>query len=51
MSEAAAVSVAVIVVLAIVFRVAGKVPIPFVNAELGGSTAWPSLLEKCTIPE
>jgi hypothetical protein len=43
-------SAAVMVVLVTIFRVAGKLPIPFVNAELAGSTAWPSLLEKCTIP-
>jgi hypothetical protein len=44
-------SAAVRVVLVTVFSVAGKVPVPFVNTELGGSTAWPSLLVKCTIPE
>jgi hypothetical protein len=46
-----ALSAAIIVVLVIAFRVAGKVPVPFVKVVLAGSTAWASLLEKCTMPE
>jgi hypothetical protein len=45
-----ALSAAVMVVLVIVFRVAGKLPVPFVNAEFAGNTAWPSLLVNFTIP-
>ena len=49
--EDAAESVAVMVVLAIVFSVAEKAPVPFVSVELGGKTACRSVLEKCVIPE
>jgi hypothetical protein len=28
-----------------------KVPVPFISGELGGSTAWPSVLVKPTVPE
>ena len=43
-------SAAAMVVVAIDFRVAGKLPVPFANAEFAGSAAWPSLLVKCTMP-
>ena len=33
-----------------VLSVAVKVPTPFVRPLLAGSTAWPSLLLKCTVP-
>ena len=49
--ETVIVSVAVIVWLPTVFSVAEKVPVPFVSVELAGSTAWPSVLVKCTVPE
>jgi hypothetical protein len=49
--DAVTVSVAVIVWLPVVFRVAEKDPAPFARVELGGSRAWPSELVKCTIPE
>jgi len=49
--EDAAESVAVMVVLAIIFSVAEKVPAPFVSVELGGKTACRSVLEKCVVPE
>jgi hypothetical protein len=48
--ELEVVSVAVMVSLPEVFRVAEKVPTPFVSVELAGSIAWPSLLVKCTVP-
>ncbi len=44
------VSVAMMVWLPEVFRVAEKVPVPFVSVELAGSTALPSVLEKWTVP-
>jgi hypothetical protein len=31
--------------------VALKLPVPFVNVELTGREAWPSLLVKATVPE
>jgi len=49
--EAVTVSVAVMVWLPPVFSVAEKVAVPFVSAEFAGSTAWPSLLVKCAVPE
>ncbi len=49
--EAVTVSVAAMVWLPTVFSVAEKVPAPFVSVELAGSTAWLSVLEKCTVPE
>ena len=48
--DALTVSVAVIVRLPAVFRVAVKVPTPLVRVASAGSTAWPSLLLKCTVP-
>src|SRR5262249_58412375 len=48
--ELVTVSVAVTVWLPAVFRVALKVPTPLVRVELDGSTAWPSLLVKATVP-
>jgi hypothetical protein len=48
---AVAVSVAVMVWPPRVFSVAEKVPVPFASVELAGSTAWPSVLVKCTVPE
>src|SRR5438067_1830870 len=33
-----------------VFKVALNVPLPLVSVESAGSTAWPSLLVKCTVP-
>ena len=45
------VSVAVIVLLPAVFSVTANVPEPFVSVELAGSTAEPSVLVKCTVPE
>lgn len=50
-SAAVAVSVAVIVSLAMDFRVTGKIPVPLAKGELGGRAAWASLLENCTVPE
>jgi len=44
------VSVAVMVWLPAVCRVAENVPTPLVNVELAGSVAEPSLLVKCTVP-
>jgi hypothetical protein len=49
--EAAAVSVPVMVWLPALFSVAEKVAVPFLSAELAGSTAWASVLVKCTLPE
>jgi hypothetical protein len=49
--EGVAVSVAVIVCAPAVFNVAEKFPTPFVSVELAGSTAWPSVLVKCAVPE
>jgi hypothetical protein len=49
--EDAAESVAVMVVLAIIFSVAEKAPVPFVSVELGGKTACRSVLEKRVVPE
>jgi hypothetical protein len=49
--EAVAVSVAVMVWGPAVFRVTEKVPVPFASIELAGSTAWASVLVKCTVPE
>ena len=49
--EAVTVSVAVIVWLPTVFNVAEKVPVPLVSVEFAGSTAWASVLVKCTVPE
>ena len=50
-TEAVTVSVAVIVsLLPMVLSVKEKLPVPFVNVELGGSIAWGSLLVKCTVP-
>jgi hypothetical protein len=48
--EAVAVSVAVTVWVPAVFNVPEKVPVPFVKLEFAGSTAWPSVLVKLTIP-
>src|SRR5262249_61161247 len=48
--ELVTVSVAVTVRLPAVFRVALKVPAPLVSVELAGSTAWPSLLVKWSVP-
>jgi hypothetical protein len=44
------VSVAVIVRLPAVFKVAVNVLVPFVSVESAGSVAAPSLLVKCTVP-
>jgi hypothetical protein len=49
--EGVAVSEAVIVCGPAVFNVAEKFPTPFGIVELAGSTAWPSVLVKCTVPE
>jgi hypothetical protein len=49
--EAVTVSIAVMDWLLALFSVAEKVPIPFVSIELAGSTAWPSLVVKCAVPE
>jgi hypothetical protein len=49
--EAVRVSVAVIVWPPVVLSVAEKVPVPFVSVEFVGSTAWPSVLVKCTVSE
>jgi hypothetical protein len=49
--ETVTVSVAVIVWLPTVFSVAEKVPVPLASVELAGSTAWPSVLVKCAVPE
>jgi hypothetical protein len=49
--EALTVSVAVMVLLPTVSKVAEKVPVPFVKVESAGSAAWPSVLVKCTVPE
>ena len=48
--EAVTVSAAVRVWLPVVFRVAVKVPVPLVKVAFAGSTAWASLLVKCTVP-
>ena len=48
--ELVTVSVAVIVWLPAVFRVALKVPAPLVRVLLAGRVAWPSLLVKWTVP-
>ena len=44
------VSVAVIVWLPVVFRVAENVPVPLDSVEFAGSTACASVLVKCTVP-
>jgi hypothetical protein len=49
--EAVTVSIAVMDWAPALFSVAEKVPIPLVSIELAGSTAWPSLLVKCDVPE
>ena len=49
--ELVTVSVAVMVCAPTVFSVAGKVPVPLVKVALPGSTAMPSVLVKCTVPE
>jgi hypothetical protein len=49
--EPEAVSVATMVSLPDVFSVTEKFPTPFVSGEFAGSTAFPSLLVKCTVPE
>src|SRR5215469_9011145 len=49
--DAVTVSVAEMVMLPVVLSVAEKDLVPFVNVELDGSTAWASVLVKCTIPE
>ena len=49
--EGVAASEAVIVCAPAVSNVAEKFPTPFVSVELAGSTAWPSVLVKCTVPE
>jgi hypothetical protein len=49
--EDVAVSEAEIVCAPAVFNVAEKFPTPFGSVALAGSTAWPSLLVKCTVPE
>ena len=49
--EAVTESVAVMVWPPIVLSVAEKVAVPFDSVELDGSTAWPSVLVKCTVPE
>ena len=46
-----AASVAVIVCVPGVIKVTEKDPLPAVSVEAAGSTAWGSLLEKCTVPE
>ena len=48
--ESLAMSVAKMVWLPLVFSVAEKVPVPFVNAEFAGRTACASLLVNCTVP-
>ena len=48
--EPVTVSVAVIVCDPVVLSVAENVPVPAVSVALAGSTAWPSLLVKCTVP-
>jgi hypothetical protein len=45
------VSVAVMVWLPAVPKVSLKVPVPLVSVMLDGSTAWPSVEVKCTVPE
>jgi hypothetical protein len=45
------VSVAVIVWLPVVFRVTENVPVPLPKPVLGGKTACPSVLVKCSVPE
>jgi hypothetical protein len=49
-TEALAMSVAVMVWLPLIFSVAEKVPIPFVSGEFGGRTASASLLVNWTVP-
>ena len=44
------VSVAVMVRLPAVLKVAENVPEPLLSVELAGSTAAPSVLVKCTVP-
>jgi hypothetical protein len=44
------VSVAVMVWLPAIFSVAENVPVPFVSVVFAGSTAWLSVLVKCTVP-
>jgi hypothetical protein len=48
--EAVPVSVAVIVCVPGVLRVAVKVPVPLVKVAFAGSSAWASLLLKRTVP-
>ena len=48
--DAVTVSVAVIVRLPVVLKVAEKVPTPFVSAALAGNVAAVSLLLKWTVP-
>ncbi len=45
------VSVAVMVWLPTVSKVSLKLPTPLVSVMLAGSTAWPSVEVKCTVPE
>ena len=49
-SEEFAVSVAVIVCTPAVFKVTGKLPVPFCSFMSEGNTAWVSELVKCTVP-
>ena len=51
-SEGVATSVAVMVWLPAVWNVTEKLalPVPFANCELDGSTAWPSVLVKLSVP-
>jgi hypothetical protein len=49
--EAVTVSVAVMVWPPSVFSVAEKIAVPLGSVELAGSTAWTSVLVKCTVPE
>jgi hypothetical protein len=52
-STAVATSIAVMVWLPTVLSVTEKValPVPLVSGEFEGSTAWPSVLVNCTLPE
>ena len=49
-SESVMVSVAVTDWRPVVFRVTVNMPVPLVSVESDGSTAWPSLLVKWTVP-
>ena len=49
--DATSASVAVMVRLPAVLSAAGKIAVPFAKVELGGRSAWPSVLVKLIVSE